>query len=132
MSRKNWYLSIFSERQVERGKRDEKSSFLKLSWKRQSPKHRIWLPKSRTNRKLKRSVKTKKGNDYNQYVIFKLHQKKNVSILGISGIENKTFIFKTLQIVHLLFNVACILIINELKNGFDKPSESEVFSCLQI
>ena len=53
--------------------------------------------------------KPKKGNDYNQYVMFKLHQKKKVSILGISGIENKTFIFKTLQIVHLLFNVACFL-----------------------
>ena len=26
--------------------------------------------------------------------MFKLHQKKKVSILGISGIENKTFIFK--------------------------------------
>ena len=64
--------------------------------------------------------------------MFKMHQKKKVSILGISGIENKTFIFKTLQIFLLLFDVACILIINELKNGFDKPSQGEVFSCLQI
>ena len=77
---------------------------------------------------LKRSEKNpKKDNDCNQYVMFKMHQKKKVSILGISGIENKTFIFKTLQIVHLLFGVACILILNELKNGFDKPSEGEVF-----
>ena len=53
--------------------------------------------------------------------------KKKVSILGISGIENKTFIFKTLQIVHLLFDVACILIIKDFKNGYDEPSEGEVF-----
>ena len=64
--------------------------------------------------------------------MFKMHQKKKVSILGISGIENKTFIFKTLQIVHLLFDVACIVIINELKSGYDTPSQGEVFSCLQI
>ena len=64
--------------------------------------------------------------------MFKMNQKKKVSSLGISGIENKTFIFKTLQDVHLLFNVACTLIINELKSGHDKPSQGEVFSCLQI